>query len=122
MSPPVILTCIVNRDLFHTLLCAVKVLAIIERWLQLSRGAQVTRVSHCDFSALEREICVPTNRSYTRRSFRSKQALASEICDIFRSSLRGMLGQLSSRAMHYALPFVRDRSFNQFGAPDVRWR
>jgi hypothetical protein len=50
---------------------------------------------------------------------RSKHALASKIVEIFRGSLRGMLGSLSARALHYTLPFVRDGSFISFTIPHL---
>jgi hypothetical protein len=64
--------------------------ALIKNWLDFAKSGQDARVSHCDLSVLEdymRKLCLATHRNYDCRPFRSKQALASEIGDIFRSSL-----------------------------------
>jgi len=92
------------------------------QWLNLSKNGQDARVSHCTLPVLEQcvqELCNATNRDPARRLFRSKHALASNIGDIFRSCLRGMLGLLTPRARHFCLPFIRDGSFTSFTAQDL---
>jgi hypothetical protein len=88
--------------------------SLLQLWLNLSKTGQDARVACCDLTTLEdsmQRLCSLTNRDYNRCSLRYKDALASEIGDIFRSSLRGLLGSLSQRALHYTLPFVRNGSF-----------
>jgi hypothetical protein len=90
-----------------TLLCAsqsklfspILVLTCVKHWMELSMSAQDTRVGHCDLEMLEgctQRLCDLTNRDYTRQLFRSKQALASKIGDIFQWSLRGLLAAFTS--------------------------
>src|ERR1700733_11407115 len=107
----------------HTLLCVFyPVKHTMTQWLNLSKNGQDARVSHCTLLVLEQcvheqcvhELCNATNRDPARCLFRSKHALASNIGDIFRSCLRGMLGLLTPRARHFCLPFIRDGSFTSF--------
>ena len=65
------------------------------------------------------QLCEGTNRNYSRHLFRSKRALASQIAEIFRWSLRGLLGKLTERAQTFCLPFIRDGSFRSFTAGDL---
>jgi len=98
------------------------VVTLLRNWLHLAKSGQDTRVAHCAFTTLEdyhQKLCVASNRDYARRSFRSKQVHACEISDIFRSSVRGMLGELTERASQYTLPFVRDYSFRHCSKSDL---
>lgn len=85
-------------------------------------NAQDTRVSHCDPAMPEhymQRLCELTNRDWSRYISRSKHALASKIGEIFRWSLRGILGELTARTQKYCLPFVRDGSFCNFTESDL---
>jgi len=96
--------------------------SLVEQWLHLSVSGQDCRVSHCSMSMLEesiRKLCDLTNRDFQRYLLRSKGVLASNIGDIFRCTLCGMLGKLRPHALHSCLPFVRDSSFKSFDPSDL---
>ena len=105
----------------HMLLC-VPVIVNVEQWLELSISGQVLQVSHCAMPTLEhymQQLCDGTNHNYSRHLFRSKHALASQIANIFRWSLRGLLGKLTECAQTFCLPFIRDGSFQSFTVGDL---
>jgi len=82
-----------------TLLCVV--MSNVEQWFDMNMTGQDLRVSHCEMSTLEhymQHLCDATHRDYSHHLFRSKHALASKIVEIFRWSLRGILGKLTQRA------------------------
>jgi len=91
--------CGVSPSIFVNLMLPVR--SLVEQWLHLSVSGQDKRVSHCSMSMLEdsiRKLCDLTNRDFCRYVLRSKSVLASNIGDIFRCTLRGLLGKLRPRA------------------------
>ena len=100
------------------------VISNVEQWFDLNMTSQDLRVSHCEMSTLEhymQHLCDATHRDYSRHLFRSKRALASKIVEIFRWSLRGMLGQLTQRAQKFCLPFICDGSFRSFNKAQLEF-
>jgi len=103
-------------------LLVLPVQSLAEQWLDLSVNGQDCRVSHCSMSMLEESIqklCDATNRDFQRYLLCSKGVLASNIGNIFRCTLRGMLGNLRPHALHNCLPFVQDSSFKSFAPSDL---
>jgi len=100
------------------------VLSNVERWSELSVSGQELRVSHCEMKILEHymvQLCEATNRDYSQHLFRSKRALSSKITEIFRWSLRGILGKLTPHAQSFCLPFIRDGSFRSFDEGELEF-
>ena len=67
------------------------------------------------------QLCEQTNCNYTRHLFRSKHALASQIAEIFRWSLQGLLHKLTEHAQTFCLTFIRDGSFQSFTVEDLNY-
>ena len=112
---------IVAVVVLHTLLC-VPVIVNVEQWLELSISGQVLWVSHCAMPMLEhymQQLCDRTNHNYSHHLFRSKHALTSQITNIFRWSLWGLLGKLTECAQTFCLPFIRYGSFQSFTVGDL---
>jgi hypothetical protein len=101
------------------------VVSLAQHWLTLNMASQDIRVSRCLHNVLEirvNSLCELSKRHLPAYLTRSCEAMAGKIGEIFRATMRAIVGRATSRALAYILPFVVDSSspymhnINQFKA------
>jgi hypothetical protein len=90
-----------------------QVVTLAEHWLTLHMGSQDTRVSRCPLGVLETHVtslCELSKRQVPAYLTRSSDAMAGKIGEIFRATMRVIVGRATARAQAYVLPFAVDSS------------
>ena len=96
-----------------TLPIGTEVVSLAKHWLTLHMGSQDTRVSKCPLSVLEMHVkllCELSKRQVPAYLTRSSDAMAGKIGEIFRATMRVIVGRATPRAQAYVLPFANDSS------------
>jgi hypothetical protein len=90
-----------------------EVVSLSNHWLSLNMRSQDTRVSKCPLPLLEvhvKSLCELSKRQVPAYLTRSSDAMAGKISEIFRATMRVIVGRATSRAQAFVLPFASDSS------------